>query len=181
MHAKHTVPDALETPRLLMRRARSDDAAAVYYGWAQDEDVTKYLVWRPHRSFEEAVAHIQRCATAWLAGTTYTYFLEDRETGLVAGSIAMRPGAHGVNIGYLLARPYWGRGLMAEAVSAVAEWWLAQPGIFRVWATCDVDNRQSARVLEKSGFAREGTLRRWEYHPNVSAEPRDSLCYARVR
>lgn len=179
MHAP--VPDSLETARLVMRRARPDDAAAVFHGWAQDEEVTRYLVWRPHLSIDEAVSHVQRCEAAWLAGTTYTYFLEDRDTGSVVGSIAMRPGGHGVNIGYLLARPYWGRGLMAEAVNGIAEWWLTQPGIYRVWATCDVENRQSARVLEKCGFILEGTLRRWEHHPNVSAEPRDSLCYGRIR
>jgi RimJ/RimL family protein N-acetyltransferase len=38
-----------------------------------------------------------------------------------------------------------------------------------------VDNVGSARVLEKSGFAREGLLRRWLVHPNISDEPRD--CY----
>ncbi len=67
---------------------------------------------------------------------------------------------------------------MVEALEPVVGWWLSQPTVFRVWATCDVDNRGSARVLEKSGFQLEGTLRRWELHPNISEEPRDSLCYA---
>jgi len=44
-----------------------------------------------------------------------------------------------------------------------------------------VENLASARVLEKAGMHREGMLRRWSVHPNVSPEPRDCLCYAIVR
>jgi len=39
----------------------------------------------------------------------------------------------------------------------------------------------SARVLEKLGMSREGVLRRWIIHPNISAEPRDCYVYAKVR
>jgi ribosomal-protein-alanine N-acetyltransferase len=43
---------------------------------------------------------------------------------------------------------------------------------------CDAENVASSRVLEKAGMTREGLLRRYAMHPNVSDEPRDSLCYA---
>ena len=71
--------------------------------------------------------------------------------------------------------------LHGGGVEAVVPWWLSQPGTFRVWATTDVENRASARVLEKAGFELEGTLRRWDVHPNLSSAPRDALCYSRVR
>jgi RimJ/RimL family protein N-acetyltransferase len=70
---------------------------------------------------------------------------------------------------------------MTEVLSEVAAWALRQPSIFRISAVCDVDNVGSARVLEKSGCAREGVLRRWLVHPNVSDDPRDCYSYARVR
>ena len=85
------------------------------------------------------------------------------------------------NIGYVLAQPYWGQGLMTEAARAVVEFAFADPRVFRVWAVCDVDNARSARVLEKVGMTREGVLRRWTVHPNISPDPRDVLCYSRVR
>jgi [ribosomal protein S5]-alanine N-acetyltransferase len=53
--------------------------------------------------------------------------------------------------------------------------------VFRIGAVCDVENIGSARVLEKSGFVREGLLRRWLLHPNISDEPRDCFSYACVR
>jgi [ribosomal protein S5]-alanine N-acetyltransferase len=58
---------------------------------------------------------------------------------------------------------------------------LARPSIWRIWAVCDVDNLASARVLEKAGLQREGTLRRYIIHPSASLEPRDVHLYARVR
>ena len=70
---------------------------------------------------------------------------------------------------------------MNEALKSVVEWALAQPEIYRVWATCDVDNVASARVLERAGMGREGVLRRWLVHPNLSDEPRDCLCYSIVK
>jgi RimJ/RimL family protein N-acetyltransferase len=53
--------------------------------------------------------------------------------------------------------------------------------IWRVQAFCDLANRASARVLEKAGLTLEGTLRRYMVMPNLSAAPRDMLCYSKVR
>jgi RimJ/RimL family protein N-acetyltransferase len=93
----------------------------------------------------------------------------------------VRPGPHGVELGYVLGRANWNHGYMTEAVQTVTAWLPGQPEIYRVWAVCDVDNSGSARVLEKAGFQREGILRRWTMHPNAGAQPRDCLCYARVK
>ena len=58
----------------------------------------------------------------------------------------------------------------------------AEAGVGRLRvAVCDPDNAASVRVLEKVGMEREGVLRRWMLHPNVSETPRDCLSYARVR
>ena len=83
--------------------------------------------------------------------------------------------------GYVLARPFWGRGLMTEALTEVAHWAMRQEGIWRIGAVCDVDNPASARVMEKSGLVREGVLRRWLIHPNLSPDPRDCYSYALTR
>jgi len=55
------------------------------------------------------------------------------------------------------------------------------PEIYRVWAVCDVANTALVRVLEKVGMDREGILRRWIIHPNVSDEPRDCFVYSKIR
>jgi RimJ/RimL family protein N-acetyltransferase len=58
---------------------------------------------------------------------------------------------------------------------------MGEPTIWRIQAFCDVENRASARVLEKAGLTFEGTLRRYMVLPNLSDAPRDMLCYAKVR
>jgi len=70
---------------------------------------------------------------------------------------------------------------MTEALTEVTLWAMLQNDIWRIGAGCDVENLASARVMEKAGLAREGILRRWIIHPNISSEPRDWLSYARVR
>ena len=174
-------PETLDTERLHFRRLVASDARVIFERWAQDTDVTRYLVWRPHAAISESVAHAERCEKAWTEGAEFTWILEDRRSGAVVGSIAAHPEEHRVALGYLTAPTEWGKGYMTEAAAALATWFLEQPEVHRVWAVCDVDNRASARVLEKAGFIFEGTLRRWIMHPNVSDEPRDVLCYARVR
>ena len=84
-------------------------------------------------------------------------------------------------IGYVLARAYWGNGYMTEALRALMAWALEQPEITLIWSVCDIENRASARVMEKAGMRREGRLARWSVHPNVSHEPRDAYCYSVVR
>jgi [ribosomal protein S5]-alanine N-acetyltransferase len=63
-----------------------------------------------------------------------------------------------VELGYALARAYWGRGFATEAGTAVVAWALERPEIHRVWAVCDAENVASARMLEKLGMRREGPL-----------------------
>ena len=82
---------------------------------------------------------------------------------------------------YHLARSEWDQGYATEAARALVDWALSQRRVFRVWTVCDVDNAASVRVLEKLGMVREGVLKRWGIHPNISLEPRDYYCYALVK
>lgn len=173
-------PETIETDRLILRVPVEADAPAMFARWSSDPEATRFLAWRPHADPGQATGHIERVRTAWASATSFTWFVDERASGEVRGSIAARPGEHGVDLGYVLAREAWGRGYMTEAVAAVTRWWL-DAGVHRVWATCDPENLASARVLEKAGFALEGRLRRWEWRPNVCADaPRDALCYGRV-
>jgi [ribosomal protein S5]-alanine N-acetyltransferase len=70
---------------------------------------------------------------------------------------------------------------MTEVLQELVNMILHDVPVAGVSAVCDVDNVASARVLEKSGMAREGCLRQYIIHPNVSNEPRDVYLYARTR
>ena len=108
-----------------------------------------------------------------------TYALIGRDDSQLRGAFELRrPEPHRLDFGY---RTFWGQGLMTEALTEVADWALRQDGIWRIGGGTDVENLASARVMEKAGLTREGILRRWIMHPNISPEPRDWVSYAKVR
>lgn len=174
-------PTTLHTERLVLRPPAETDSQSIFDTYAQDPDVTRYLVWRPHQHIEETAAFIQRCAAGWNTGSELTWMLRDRVDDTLLGAIGVRPDGHKASLGYVLGRRYWGRGLMPEAARAVLNAATQMNDVFRLWGVCDAENHASARVMEKVGMVREGLLRRWIVHPNVSSEPRDALWYAWVR
>lgn len=67
--------------------------------------------------------------------------------------------AHRGQLGYWLALPYWGKGLMTGVVRAFVGYVFKEIGLLRITATVFTTNPGSKRVLEKTGFREEGTLR----------------------
>ena len=172
------MPERIETERLLLRKPRMDDAPAIFDGWAQDQEVTRYLTWRPHGQIEQSQEFLQACIRAWESETRFPYMITLKENGQVIGMIDPRIEGPKVGIGYGAARAYWGNGYVTEATRAIIEWAFRQPSIYRVYATTDVENTASRRVLEKVGMQCEGILRKYILHPNISDVPRDSYIYA---
>jgi [ribosomal protein S5]-alanine N-acetyltransferase len=75
-------------------------------------------------------------------------------------------------IGFALGRPWWGRGLMGEALTALLDFAFGELGLRRIEADADPLNSASIKLLESLGFRREGLLReRW----NVGGELQDTV------
>ena len=174
-------PEIFETARLRLRPPTTDDAQLIFDAYAQDSDVTRYLVWLPHLSLETTNHFISYCIDRWAAKTAFSYVITRLDDGDLLGMIEIQLHQHGASIGYVLARKHWGQGIMPEAARCLVSYALLQPAIFRVQAFCDVANTASARTLEKIGMSREGILRRYVIHPSVSVEPRDCYLYAITR
>ena len=174
-------PERIETERLVLRIPSLADAEAIFNSYAQDSEVTRYLIWRPHRNIEETKTFLAACAVAWEDEVRFPYVITFKENGAVIGMIEIRIDDFKADVGYVLSRQNWGKGMATEALRSLVEWALRQESIYRVWALCDVENAASGRVLEKVGMQREGVLRRQSVHPNISDEPRDCYCYAAAR
>jgi len=171
-------PDGFETPRLRLRASRLEDAEAIFAEYAQNPNVAKYVVWRPHQSVLETRDFLRYCDQERLAGRTFSYVVLKKDDGRLIGMLDL--GAEG-GLGYVLSQAFWGQGYMTEALKAVVGWALGQEEIREIRATCDVDNPASARVMEKAGLKFEGRLPRHSLHPNVGSEPRDALSYAIIK
>jgi [ribosomal protein S5]-alanine N-acetyltransferase len=123
-------------------------------------------------------------AEAWLALSSTNPERTDwaiEVDSLSVGGIGLIPLAdvhvRTAHIGYWLGEPYWGRGIMTDAVRAVSGHALGQPGFLRLEAPVFAWNPASMRVLEKCGFEREGVMKKSVFK---DGELIDSLLYARV-
>jgi len=117
----------------------------------------------------------------WDADERFPYMITLKESGAVIGMIDPRIEGTKVAIGYVMNRAYQGKGYMTESTCAIIDWAFLQPSIYRVYATTDVENIASQRVLEKAGMQREGILHKYIVHVNISDVPRDSYMYAIVK
>lgn len=174
-------PESFETPRLLLRLPKMKDAEVIFQHYAQDIEVTKYLSWRPHESIDTTNTFLRRCIQCWKDGTAFPWVIVRKEDRSLLGMIEMRIDHFRADFGYGIAKQFWGNGYTTEAARTIVQWALEQKEIYRVWAVCDVENLASARVLEKAGLQKEGTLRRFMLHPGISDEPRDCFCYSIVK
>jgi ribosomal-protein-alanine N-acetyltransferase len=95
--------------------------------------------------------------------------------GLMLGQDVHR---YTAELGYWLAEPYWGRGIVTLAVLAMVEYAFGELGLHRVHAEPYAPNLASARVLEKAGFRLEGRMRASAFKDGRIV---DQLLYAIVK
>lgn len=156
---QHRGTQTITTERLVLRRFRLDDAALMFYNWANDAEVTRYLTWQPHGDISVTTGVLRSWVNDYRRPDFYQWAIEYE--GTLIGAI----GAHEPNenlksiaVGYCMGRSWWGRGIMTEALKAVIGY-LFSIGANRIWAIHHVNNPASGRVMEKSGMQYEGIIR----------------------
>lgn len=173
-------PETHLTPSFHLRAVQPDDYIAFFEGWGKKPEAAKYLTFKCTGNIGDTKVFIDETVIAWktLAGRL-TYAVCPRESPEIIGAFSAELQETAVNIGYCFTPTVWGKGYATEVTTHMSDFYLSNTSCFRVWAICDVENIASARVLEKSGFTREGLLHRAAIHPNVSSEPRDCYLYAK--
>ncbi len=112
----------IETPRLILRRFRIEDAGEMYRNWASDPEVTRFLTWPVHTSAEVTESLLREWTARYADGGYFNWAMESKETGEVIGNISvvrLNETTEAADIGYCMSRAFWGRGLMPEALSSV--------------------------------------------------------------
>ena len=173
-------PERIATRRLILSRITPGDAPEAFAAYAADPAVTRFLSWSPAAAAADVARHFAAASAAWDAGRLFTWSLRLAASGGLIGMADARVDAYMLNISYVIGRRYWNRGYATEAAEALCAWGEAEADVARIWAVCAAENPASARVLEKAGLVREGTLRRWAALPNCGGALRDFVCYARA-
>ena len=177
-----SMPPTLATPRLALREPGPADAEAIF-AFANDPEVARYMTWPRHVDLDDSHDFLDDVSAGWSSGEEYCWLIEHETLGAI-GTVACVFSEQGAEIGYVLARDAWGQGLGLEAARAVFDAARSLDDIYRIWASCDPENRASMRILEQLGMVCEGRLRRWSERPNTDdadGTPRDVFMYAWVR
>lgn len=168
----------METPRLLLRRWKPLDFQA-FLRFAGDPEVMLPAGSKPAQGLQEAETQFHRAL--WDEGC---YAIVLKGTGEPIGKIKFQEDlrrfrVNSLSIGYELARAYWGRGLMAEALSAMVEEAFRRRGVEVLSISHFAQNQRSRRVIEKCGFRYEGTILRG--FRRFDGQVFDDVCYSITR
>lgn len=148
----------LETERLILRAWHESDAEALFK-YASDPEVGPRAGWPPHQSVEESREIIKK---VFSMESMWAVVL--KETGEVIGCVGYLPALNAnlpiekgeCEVGYWIARPYWGKGICTEAMRAVIELCFSKKGFSALWGDYFPDNPASGKVMEKCGFTDTG-------------------------
>jgi len=148
----------LRTERLLLRPfgvGDVDDALA----YRDDEEFARFLPWVPQpftgRDAEEFVA--RNVLEPWEHYPTFAVVLDGRVVGSI--NLEVDAGNQTAMLGYAIARDHWAKGLRPEAGRVVISCGFETFKLAKIWASTDLRDERSWRVMEKLGMSREALLR----------------------
>ena len=144
----------LRTERLILRRWEDIDAEDLYK-YASDPDVGPIAGWPPHQSVDESRDVIRNVFNGKEA-----YAICLKEDGKAIGAIELKLNGHTdmtdrddeCEMGYWLGKPFWGQGIMPEAVKEMLRHAFEDCGMQKVWIGYYEGNQKSKCVQEKCGF-----------------------------
>jgi ribosomal-protein-alanine N-acetyltransferase len=155
-----SIPD-LATERLRLRAPLPGDAAAVL-SILGDPEVTRYYNVPTITTLAEAQALLERLDQRYAARDAIRWAIELVEHNEMIGSVGLLrfdfEHRH-AELGYEMARRWWGHGLTPEAAAVVIRYGFSVLGLHRIEAGVLPGNDASVRVLQKLGFVEEGTRR----------------------
>lgn len=123
----------------MLRKMRPEDAEAMF-AYASDPEVTRYVLWDTHGSIEDTRSFLNFAVEGYGQGDFGGWGMVLKETGAFIGTCGLDAGyspEHArAEVGYVLSREYWGRGLMPEAVRAVVRFGFEELHLNRIEARC---------------------------------------------
>jgi len=165
---KHLGTKPLKTDRLTLRRFTLEDADAMYANWANDPDVTTFLVWPAHKNTDVTESVLTEWISYYGEDDFYIWAITLTENGQEPiGSIAVvhkNDRTEMVHIGYCIGKKWWHRGIMSETLAAIVKFFLEEVGVNRIESRHDPRNPNSGKVMMKCGMRHEGTMREADWN-----------------
>jgi ribosomal-protein-alanine N-acetyltransferase len=151
--------EELLTPRLRLRKLTMDDVQLYFTRIGSSAEVTKYMLFSPHRDISESVASVEKALRRYREGKCYRFCIALRETDELIGIIEplrFEEQESSCSFAYMLAKDVWGRGYGTEALAAVLDFLFSRMEIRRVEADHMAENAASGAVMRKAGMVCTG-------------------------
>ena len=157
----------------------SDKAACVEH--LQEKEIYDRTLRIPYpytdKNFDDFMALVEKRTQE--EGEAFGWAIRNSEDYFIGGlGFADLIVGHRAEIGYWLAKPYWGRGIMTAVVGSACQFAFERWRLVKITAYIFAGNTRSARVLEKCGFELEGCLRK---HHQKDGRYVDAMVYARLK
>ncbi|PLR86351.1 GNAT family N-acetyltransferase [Bacillus canaveralius] len=152
----------LETDRLVLRKLSLEDLEDIY-SYGSNQEVSKYVTWDTHLSSADTKQFLDFVLQQYENKKIAPWGIQYKENGRLIGTIDFvwwKPAHKSAEIGYVLAPQYWGKSIATEAAKTIIKFGFTNMDLVRIQAQCFVDNKASARVMEKAGMSFEGVLRK---------------------
>lgn len=145
----------LKSERLLLRPLGMRDLESVHE-YASDLENTKYMMYLPNESMEETADFLRNTENEWgkREPDFYEFAIcyEGRQVGAV--SLYLENDGKTGELGWILHKKYWNKGMISEAAAVLIEFAGNERGVTHFIAHCDTENIGSYRVMEKLGMKR---------------------------
>jgi RimJ/RimL family protein N-acetyltransferase len=159
----------IETEKLVLEVPAESDAPTLFalVGGEDRLEMTAGLLWDGPDEISDTVGFIRQAQTEHYGERGFHWAIRDRtgaitgSSGTAVGMISARPSSEAGrgDVGYWLGKPYWGKGLMREALTAVLDLCFGEFDQVKVEAEIFTSNARSKRLVESLGMVLEGTIR----------------------
>ncbi|TVX93388.1 GNAT family N-acetyltransferase [Paenibacillus agilis] len=154
----------LYTDRLHLRKMKVSDSSSLFSIWS-DPDVTKFMNVTSFTDEDQAKDMIKLLDELSQNNKAIRFSIIEMESNEIIGSCGFNylDFEHAkAEIGYDIAKAYWGKGYASEAVRSLLDYGFSDLQLNRIEAKVELDNVSSIKLLQKLNFTFEGTLRQYE-------------------
>ncbi len=155
----------IRTERLLLRPVQEKDVPVIFKLTRDNHELTKFLTWNPPKALEDTRRAFSHLTERMERGELVRWGIFENKK--FAGIVSIEDIVHtqrawqrdSGELGYWLAEPFRGRGIMTEAARAAVTFGFESLKLHKIKACCICENEDSRHVLEHIGFRLVGTTR----------------------
>lgn len=173
--------EELQTSRLRLRKLTWEDVEPYYDRIGSKPNVTKYMLFSPHKDISESAASIEKTLRRYEEGKCYRFAIVLRDTDELIGVIEplrFDEEKSSCSFAYMLAEEFWGQGYGTEALKAVLSFVFTRMEMEWVEADHMAENTASGAVMRKAGMEFQG-IAPGKYEKDGIIH--DAVCYAVAR